>query len=329
MMHTNMIGRTLIVAGILFIAYNALIQRARPWHLPAQNGFHFNQSRAQEYVASTSRTPVVIVGSSLSATLTDALPDTWSSLAFNAQGSFDGLEIIRRSGATPELILVEVNNVTRGMDSRFVNALFKPVVVALRRHFPALRSRYEPASLFLGCINVIRSYSRWHAKAREKDPPAAPLPSRNTPETAPAVATPVSSPASPPPTERTESPPNPAREQAFRHALEGFQTPPDKAEVEMRVAQLKERIDALRAAGVQVLLFELPTHERVFRSPRQNLIRSALTAKLPPEKYPYIPSPDCRQFDTTDGSHLDAPSARRYVHWLVGEVASLRSAGAR
>lgn len=292
-----MVKKTIIITGLLFVAYSGVLYaiRTRPWFLSSQSQWQWNVSRAQEYLYEKNDARVVVVGSSLSATLVDLVPSHWFVMAFKGQSLFDGIEILQRSAAKPSLVLVEINVVTRPMNKRFVDNLFSPGFYTLREWFPVLRAKNAPGSLYLGSIRVATTLWQKHAgghggvAVREGA----------------AVST------------RGE---DAVVRQVVGRMIDDGQESPDSQYIESCVATMKARIDMLQESGVRVILYEMPVDERVFDSPKARLLRSVIRARLPPEVYRYLPTPDCKAFRTTDGSHLDGESSVRYALMMQTNV---------
>lgn len=295
-----MIKKATGLAVALLVAYNMFVsQFTRPWFFPAPNMFHNNRICAQELIFGQRRCDVIVVGTSMTRTLVDALPENWCNMGLNGLSSLDGLEIVSRAGMKPSLILVEVNVMDRLLNTEFVESLFVPGLGFLRERLPALQARYEPASFALGCWRVARGYRQWRHEGRNAK-------------------------------KKTHTDDSESRGQSARHAnfasmfiQQGIvkrQTLPDRLIVEQYVARLKAHVDILMAAGISVILFELPEHESLFHSPARNYERQVLREMIPGSAYIYLPTPECRMYQTSDGSHLDAPSAARYCQYLVPAV---------
>lgn len=299
-----MIRQSALVALFLFALYNALASFfvGRPWFFSGHSLWQRNLMTAQEYIYDSRSAEVVIVGSSLSATLSsheDIMPEDYFNLSLTGRGSFEGLEIVRRCRALPEILMIEANVLMRPVDESFLNRLFLPIVSSLTGILPALRAEYTPARLAVGSVRVATTLFGRRFK-RES-------PTIEGAGTASAAS---------------------GRSHAFdimlRLQLEAQATPPNPAQVDEKMTLLKSYVDYFKQQGVLVILFEMPCDKRVFDSPLPVFLRTMLRNRLPPEAYDYLPLPDCGNYVTTDAVHLDYETGRRFASCLVGQVEEFR-----
>jgi hypothetical protein len=300
----RLIAGSVLTALALCVLYNGVAAglAPRPWFFPAQHQWQRNVTAAQEYLYDRRSSRVVVVGSSMAAALDDErLPADYFNLAFTGRSVYDGLEVIRRSRARPEVVLVEANVLLRPYDEAFIQGLFVPVLSDLRNALPGLRARHEPASLLLGLLRVGSTLAR----RRHGAAPSATLARPTVADGAGAAPF----------------------ETMLRLQLESQAALPERKALAQSLASLKAYVDELRGRGVEVMLFEMPNDPRVFASAGPAAVRAALREALPPSTYTYLPLPDNAQFTTTDAVHLDGASAGRYTASLVAEVEARRPHG--
>src|SRR2546421_7447687 len=105
-----MIKKTIVSALIFFVAYNMYLSLAHPEPGTGQHQWQKNIILIQNYADKYQGSPVVIVGTSLSARLyNDMLPTGFYNLGLAGGSIFDGLEVIRQSRKKPKYLLIETN----------------------------------------------------------------------------------------------------------------------------------------------------------------------------------------------------------------------------
>jgi hypothetical protein len=97
-----------------------------------------NASVAERYVLAPDSKRTVIVGSSVAKGLPPEgfRPQDVATLFIPGSGAMTGLEIILRSGARPQVVLVEVDFADRGVDDDLISHVFDPARLALRKAMP-------------------------------------------------------------------------------------------------------------------------------------------------------------------------------------------------
>ncbi|MBV8120064.1 MAG: hypothetical protein JO081_09025, partial [Alphaproteobacteria bacterium] len=110
-----------------------------------------NATIAERYLLAPDNKRTVIVGSSVSKSLPPEgfRPDDVATLFMAGNGAMTGLEIILRSGARPQLVLVEVDFADRGVDEDLMSHLFDPTMVALRRAMPIFQDENNLLNLLV------------------------------------------------------------------------------------------------------------------------------------------------------------------------------------
>ena len=110
-----------------------------------------NATVAERYLVAPDNKRTVIVGSSVANGLPPEgfRPADVATLFMAGNGAMTGLEIILRSGARPQLILVEVDFADRGVDEDLISHLFDPTMVALRRAMPIFQDENNLINLLV------------------------------------------------------------------------------------------------------------------------------------------------------------------------------------
>jgi lysophospholipase L1-like esterase len=152
-----MIQRSIFIFLGLFIVYNLALYSIKPEVRYFQNQWQGNVAAAEEYIYSPGRKDVVLVGTSMSARLEKDMLDqgVWN-LGLSGGSAATGLEIIRRSGTRPRLVLIEANMIS-AIDSEFVKSRFHGPTVFFKTLLPGIRTAYQPANLFVNWVKKSKS----------------------------------------------------------------------------------------------------------------------------------------------------------------------------
>ena len=86
--------------------------------------------------------------------------------------------------------------------------------------------------------------------------------------------------------------------------------------------QIEDYFKWLTANGSQVVIFEMPMHPEISKSPKAEFLRSAIHERFP--DIPFIPSPSSTNYSTRDGIHLTPESALNYSTHLANEIKRLQ-----
>src|ERR1700674_2047178 len=100
-----------------------------------------NQLVLERYVQGQTQRPIVFVGSSILTAIPppNCRSDTVASIYLQGWGAQTGLEAIRRTGATPRVVFVELTRAMIGPDPQILESAFTPFYYYPRRYFSALR----------------------------------------------------------------------------------------------------------------------------------------------------------------------------------------------
>jgi hypothetical protein len=310
-----MMKKTLFFATTLFVLYAFIMPCVAPflhasWLRPS-NMFQANVISQQQYVYERNDSEVVIVGSSLASVLSPQhLPDTCFNLALRGYSLYDGLEIIRRSGAKPKLVLIETNWLDRYPAGDVNGHLFLPGMYSLRKYLTTLRDGYRPLDMIMRplALNLFRFVTGkptvWLRTPSSGDPS---LPGRQR----------MSDPEEDPPQRQI------LRGKIIAVGLELYNHAYPERILNELVAKLKTYLQNLEANKTRVVFFEMPMDMAWYNSDKLRTIRDALARDFPPGRYDYLPSPDWKDFITTDGLHLDRESAEEYTLYLNAKLQEL------
>lgn len=278
-----MIRKSLLMAFV-FLLLHALFVRIT--HISnSQHIWQENINKAQRFLYSKDSMTSVIVGSSLSNRLImDSLPGIYN-LSLQGQNIYDGLAVIFRKKYMPSTVFIEMNIVLGVENKTFTRSLFSPVTYTIRKYFPSLRNEYQPVGQ-LGKIAM---------NAIEKIQPESKL----------LKSVPVSS---------------EMFEKTINLRIREYSVKPDTVVINARRAALRKYVSKLESRGVTVVFFEMPVNERLSKLSMPCCVRQAFYSTFPPDKYTYIPMPDCSEYHTRDGEHLSPEEALRYTTYFKSQI---------
>lgn len=278
-----MIKKSLVAALIFLILHALIVNFTRIGN--SQHIWQDNINKAQRYIYSKDTLMNVIVGSSLSNRLImDSLPGLYN-LSLQGQNVYDGLAIIFRKEQLPKTIYLEMNIVLGKENKTFTSSLFSPILYNLRKHFPSLRDEYQPVGQ-LGRV-MMNSVSKIKPDSKLLKSP-------------------------------------PVNEEVFEKIINlksgEYSNVPEEEILENRRAILKEYVLALEKRGTEVIFFEMPVNEKLAKLPVPCKIRELFNSTFSPEKYKYIPLPDCKDYRTRDGEHLSPEEALLYTCYFKSKI---------
>ena len=317
-----MIARILFSSLILFALHNLAVflvgSSPDPKWLKPASMFQENMIMAQQYMYEKKGSEVVIVGSSLARKLSTPLsspflpPDSFN-LSLDACTVYDGLEIIRRCGGSPRIILVETNRIYKRSNPVFTDALFRPVLYPLRQYLPGLREIYQPVNMIARPLALAAVEKEERFRGMAMGVVAARLPGfRERGETLKEKEKEKSSGALKQKAALLES--------LLKTAAGDYAKAPGKDELDRSLSYLKEYLTYFEGKGATVMFFEMPEHSSLYDSNRLRAIRSFLADNFPSGRYVYLPSVEWKDYTTIDATHLDWDSAARYARSLTNAL---------
>lgn len=299
-----MIKKTLLSFFIIFLTYTIIVTYVVDRHkFVSEHQWQDNQIKAQEYLYSnTDSVETIIVGSSLADKLVIGyLPGIYN-LSMGGLSVFDGLQTIIKKGVYPKTVFIEMNKLDRKASVDFTTSLNNPIMTFLRKHFISIRDGKQP----MGFIAIpygekITAYGVYIAQTSihaiigritnreqkgldEIDMVAKILPGMIKDES---------------------------------------QTPAT-SDLDARSQTLREYIDILEKNGVNVVFFEVPIQTELCGLNKPTAIRNQFYKTFPRSKYLYIDMPDCTEYATTDGLHLDKASAEKYTLFFKEQIDKLK-----
>lgn len=297
-----MIKKALLSFFIIFMTYTIIVTFVVDRHkFVSEHQWQDNQIKAQEYLYSnTDSVENIIVGSSLSDRLIIGhLPNTYK-LSMGGLGIFDGLETIAKKGVYPKTVFIEMNKVDRKPSIDFTTSLNNPIMTFLRKYFISIRDGKQP----MGFIAI--PYG-------EKATAYGVYVAQTVVHT---IAGKIVAPK-----EKTEDVDMVAK--ILPRLLEEESQIPNTIDLEKDVLNLKYYVDLLEKNNVRVVFFEMPIQHELCGLNKPVAIRNQLYKTFPRTKYQYMDMPNCNDYSTTDGLHLDKPSAEKYTFLFRDEMSKL------
>jgi hypothetical protein len=298
-----MIRNSLLVTVVLLVMYQILLPSLSRKFSMSPNGHRDNIRRAEEYCYKRSTASRVVVGSSLAGELDpNELGPSYYNLAFGAGTALTGLEVIHRSGARPELVLIEVNIFDKAEDDTLLNHLFSPLG-AVRKNLSLLWDENRPVNFVVG---IPEAAVRKVRKLLDR---------RSTQR----VAT--------DPHKRGElSQHDPALfAQVVELARSDLEHPPREEALLEQLQKIEEAVKGLEKQGCHCVFFEMPIEPLLVASPHCTAIRNAAKRHFPPEQYSWIVPDSEFTYHTKDGTHLTRTCAQHFATHLAEQAQRIRS----
>ena len=293
-----MIRKSILTALVLLAVYHFLLP-----HLPRKFYQILGQQRdnylqAQRYVLEIPERTNVIVGSSMAGELNDnILGPSYFKLTLPGNSVFTALEIIRKAGKRPNVILIETNVLWRDADPELLHDLFSPWLLQLRRLSPIFREEGRPANLVGGiaeaCVRRGSQLGAWAFSGRKSGfKPSAPA-GRLTPEAMSRVMR--------------------LNEQEWDHV-------PPPSLLAKQSAELGEYVDRLNRDGSKCVLFEMPMAPSLAKLAMPRMWRQAIGERFPRENYRWLIFEGDHIYETKDGVHLVRSEADNLTRTIVDQV---------
>ena len=276
-----------------------MIRSVNPEWDTSEHQWHYNKIKAEKFIYQNSTYENVIVGSSLSTRLIMRdLPNNFYNLSFGGQSIYDGLEILKRSDKQPKKIFIEINVLFKPMNDAFIQSLFNPVLRAAKEQLPIMKSQNQPIGIIGNNMHVRRfvfhllnGYQTVMRKIGGYNP-------ANAAGTL-------------------------AGEMDFmlEQQMDAYRHLPDKEMIFKSITLLSEYVSIFKHRGIQVAFFEMPVHPKLADQKRAVETRKIINTYFGKERI--IPQPNCHEYGTTDGVHLNLESARKYTVYLKNRILQL------
>jgi hypothetical protein len=283
-----MIRKSILVAALLFLAYECFLRMTDIKWDTSQNDKSGNIISVQDFVYDYSRGDMekdtIIVGTSVSRKLiTDSLGKHYINLAFNAWSNFDGLELVKLNHKRPACLLIETNYAKNQILQPEITSSLDPLSYYPGRAFKSIQLRNQPTGLLVG----------W-GKDQMK--------------------------------ERIEKLKEKKRENielyhfSIRMNKEIMMKSIPDSVLQKRFAVLKTLIDGFRSQKVGIVFYEVPVDKELENATSLLEVRNCFHQYFPENEFRYIPMPPDNDYVFSDGVHLSPQSALEYTLYLKGEL---------
>jgi len=289
-----MIKKTILFFLIILIAYTIIVMALKPKMQVSQHQWEDNVITAQNYLYNNNNFENVIIGSSLACRIiTDSLQKFYN-LSFNGQSIFDGLEVLSYKDKLPKNLFIEMNVVLKQENKNFTSSLSNPFLFNLRKYVPSLRDGKQP----LGVLGVPATYL---TKSILEPVKSSFISGKNTFD--------------------NESKHDALFQHLIKRKIELYSVSPSKISIENSFKNLKSYIELFEQKGVSIIFFEMPVNNSINHLPATDIIRETFYKNFPFDKYHYIIQPDCKEYKTTDGIHLNQEESIKYTNYFKNKIA--------
>lgn len=299
-----MIKKTLLAFLIIISTYLIFIQYfSNPEKYTSEHQWQDNQIVAQKFLYSNSDSiKHFIVGSSLAFRLRGEDLPNFCNLSYGGLSVFDGLNTLAKKNLYPRYLFIEMNFIDRPVNNEFNSSLNNPLMGTLRKYFLGFRDGKQPMSfiafpighkLSLYSLSVLQSAiykiipENIYSNMNQK------IMNENSMET-----------------------------EILPRQIKKFSVEP--SEIDKTMKELSNYVSNLEEHETKVVFFEMPIQYQLENSPRCIAIRSAFYHNFPRGKYTYIDNPNMKEYETTDGIHLDYSYAKKYTEYFRNQIDSLK-----
>jgi hypothetical protein len=286
-----MIKRILIITSGFLVAYYLLTVFFYPAWKPQRSLWQDNVVIGEDYIYENKSRKIVIVGSSLGFTLKNKfLAGDVYNLSLTGLSLFSGLDIIKESGASPQIIFVEINHFERTADISLSEKMFSPYAYYSKKYFGFLREKNNPYSLYLGPL-ISRAgkfiLSGGNPKTNDSEPKIINKKVYNL---------------------------------RLNKAIEEFNKVNDEALLLRNIQILKNYESYFKTKKTRIVFFEIPMDVKVLNSRMLEQSRRILYKFFPPKNYLYLREDNVAGYETGDGKHLEEKSAIKFAHFLNKQI---------
>jgi hypothetical protein len=138
---TDLLRGAAAAVAVVLIAWIVVPPHPRYENQPPVSDEAFNEFVVQQYIEHYRDKPVVIVGSSVTTMIPalDCRPNNVATIPLQGRSGVTGLEVIRRVGAQPDVVFVEVPQLPIGADQNLLDTVFPLGYWRVRSIIPPLR----------------------------------------------------------------------------------------------------------------------------------------------------------------------------------------------
>lgn len=293
-----MVKKTLLTFVIIITIYILFIKYiSDPNKYISEHQWQDNQIIAQDFLyTNIDSIDKIIVGSSLAFRLNAKYIQNFYNLSYGGLGVFDGLNTLSKKKFYPHFLFIEMNYIDRVPNIEFNSSIDNPMMNMLRGNFVAFRDGKQPMSylayplgqklslytLYILQTGIHKIHPDTESSLEEKDKSSL------------------------------------METEILPIQIENYSKEP--LNIDNTMKKLKEYISDFEKHGTTIVFFEMPVQYQLCNLPRSKSIRSAFYKNFPKDKYTYIDAPDMKEYETTDGIHLDYFYAEKYTIYFTKEL---------
>jgi len=286
-----MIARSLLTTFIILVLYQLTLPHLSHRFFSLSGQQRANYMRAQRYLYDAADDVNVIIGSSMSLALNDKLlGPRFFNLALPGNNIFTTLEVIRRAGKHPNVLLIEANSIEASADAEFIGELLTPWLREPRRYFSMFREEGRPANFAVGIMNS--AVSRLD-KAITSQP-------------------------------RSQGEHGPLSADVFTKVVnvnaQGYRRVIAADHLHQQADRLAEIADRLTKTGIVCVFYEMPVDKALVNLSVPTANREAVQARFPKDKYHWLTFDRDHNYETVDGIHLTSGEANRVTSAMLQQL---------
>jgi hypothetical protein len=288
-----MIRKSIFISIGLLLLYELFLRVTNIRWDTSQNDKSANiisvQNFLYNYSAAEMEKDTVLIGTSVSRKLnTDSIGTHFISLAFNAWNTYDGLELVKRSGEKPACLLVETNYAKSQYLEPEITSNLEPISYYSGKFFKSLQLQYQPAGLLIG----------WGKNLMRKRIELMKLQKRS--DTA-------------------------LYQFNLQMNKEKMNEPIPDSVLVRRFTILKSLISGFKKENIDVIFFEVPVSKELQFTASMTEVRKYYLTYFPENEYRHIPLPAENDYSFSDGVHLSPQSAIAYSLYLKKALYDLKN----
>lgn len=256
----------------------------------SQNLWQDNLVKGEKYIYNETDTiKNIILGSSLASRIVVDSLSHFYNLSFAGQGFFDGLEILKHKKNIPKNIFIEINSIFSEENKEFIVSLFSPLPFNVKKYCLSLRSDKQPLAFIFPAIQRILHKNNNHTTYDLN-------------------------------ISKTDIEENKNFNKLLELQVNNYSKIPNIDTVNNIFLLLEKCVSDLKIKGSNVIFFEMPVNPDLIELPLSKFIRNKFFEHFPSNQYNYIKSPDCSNYVTTDGVHLNDREAIVYTSYFKAET---------
>ena len=291
-----MIRKSIFTAIALLLGYQLLLPHLPRKFYQTSGQQRDNYLRAQRYVYDAPDNINVVLGSSRSLDLNEeTLGPGFTKLTFPGSSIFTALEIIRRAGKHPHIMLIETNNVEWDADPDLLNDVFNPWLFRIRRYLSSFREQGRPSNFVVGITEACVRKTCKKVIFRGRDKPQMPVAQLKSEQAS-------------------------LLKQLIAIEATNVQRVPSAALLRDHANRLGEYVDQLLKQGSICVFYEMPCDSALIDSPQFSAQRRAVEARFPRGKYDWLAFTRDHNYETVDGIHLTEPEIDRLTQTVVDQL---------